>query len=73
MLLQMILFHNFLWLNDIPLCVCVYMCVCVCVCVCVYTHHVFICSSVDGHLGDLEYMYIFELWFSSGICQGMGL
>ena len=25
------------------------MCVCVCVCVCVY--HVFVCSSVDEHLG----------------------
>ena len=70
MLLQMILFHSFLLLNDIPLCVCLYIYMCVCVCVCVY---IFIYSFVDGHLGDLEYMYIFELWFSSGICQGMGL
>ena len=29
------------------------MCVCVCVCarVCVYIHHIFIHSSIDGHLG----------------------
>ena len=42
MLLQMALFHSFLWLSNIP--------VCVCVCVCV--HHIFfICSSVNEHLG----------------------
>ena len=44
MLLQMALFHSFLWLSSIPLCD-----VCVCVCVCVY-HIFFIYSSVDGHL-----------------------
>ena len=36
MLLQMALFHSFLWLSNIPH---TYMC------------HVFIHSSVDGHLG----------------------
>ena len=36
MLLQMALFHSFLWLSNIP------VCVCVCVCVCVYTPHVFL-------------------------------
>ena len=42
MLLQMALFHSFLWLSSIPLCVCV----------CVCAHHIFfIHSSVDGHLG----------------------
>ena len=64
MLLQMALFHSFLWLSSIPLCVymCVCMCVCVCVCVCVYTHthththihtyHIFfIHLSVNGHFG----------------------
>ena len=40
MLLQMVLFHSFLWLGDIP------FCVCVCVCI-----HIFIHSSVDGHVG----------------------
>ena len=43
MLLQILLFHSFLWLSSIPLCVCV------CVCVCVY-HIFFIYSSVNGHL-----------------------
>ena len=42
MLLQMALFHSFLWLGNIPFCVCV--------CVCVY-HIFFIHSSVDGYLG----------------------
>ena len=35
MLLQMALFHSFLWMSSIPLCVCVCVCVCVCLCVCV--------------------------------------
>ena len=48
MSLQMALFHLFLWLRTVPLCVCV----CVHVCACVYTHHIFfIHSSVNGHLG----------------------
>ena len=41
MLLQLAIFHPFLWLSNIPLYVCVY----------IYTHHIFIHSSVDGHLG----------------------
>ena len=47
MLLQMALFHSFLWLSSIPLHVCV------CVCVCVYTHThppIIIHSSVDERL-----------------------
>ena len=36
MLLQIALFHSFLWLSNIPLCVCVY-------------HIYFIHSSVNGH------------------------
>jgi len=59
MLLQMSLFHSFLWVSNIPVCVCVcvyhtffiHSSVCVCVCVCVCIHTVFIHSSVDGHLG----------------------
>ena len=51
MLLQMALFH-FLWLSSIPLCVCV------CVCVCVCTHYIFICSSIDGHLGCFHVLAI---------------
>ena len=43
--------HSFLCLSSIPLCVCVCVCVCLCVCVWVCTHHIFIHSSVDGHLG----------------------
>ena len=49
MLQQMAVFHSFLGLSNIPLCVCA--CVCVCVCVCVYTHHIFLIQlSVDEHL-----------------------
>ena len=36
MLLQIVLFHSFLWLSDIPLCI--------------YIYHIFIHSSVDGDL-----------------------
>ena len=43
MLLQMALFHSFLWLSNIPLYMCVYVCVCV-------SHIFFIHSSVNGHL-----------------------
>ena len=47
MLLQMSLFHPFLWLSNIPLCVCV--------CVCVIHTQIYITSfltiSVNGHLG----------------------
>ena len=59
MLLQMAIFHSFLWLSNIPLYVYIYVCVCVCVCVCVYTHHIsFIQSSVDGHLGCFHVLAI---------------
>ena len=52
MLLQMALFHSFLWLSNIPLCVCV----CVCVYIYIYVSHIFLVyipihSSIDGHLG----------------------
>ena len=48
MLLQMALFHSFLWLSNISVCVCV----CVCLCVYMYTHHIFLTHlSVSGHLG----------------------
>ena len=40
MWLQITLFHSFLWLNNIP--VCVYICLC---------HIFFIHSSINGHLG----------------------
>ena len=52
MLLQMALFHSFLQLSSIPLCVCV-------VSVCVYTNHTFfIHSSVDEHLGCFHILSI---------------
>ena len=41
MLLQMVVFHSFLWLSSIPMSVCMRVC----------THHIFIHSSVSGHLG----------------------
>ena len=65
MLLQMALFHSFLWLNSIPFCVCMY--VCVCVCIYIYRererererHHIFfIHSSADGHLGCFHVLAI---------------
>ena len=47
MLLQMALFHSFLWLNNIPLYIYI------------YTHHIFfIRSSVDGHLGCFHVLAI---------------
>ena len=45
MVLQMAVFHSFLWLSNIP-CVCV----CVCVCVCLISSIFFILSAVNGHL-----------------------
>ena len=35
-IVEMTIFHAFLWLSSIPVCVC--LCVCVCVCVCVFVH-----------------------------------
>ena len=46
MLLQMALFHSFLWLSSIPLCVCVYTHT--------HTHHISIHFSVSGHLGSFH-------------------
>ena len=71
MLLQMALFHSFLWLILHE-----YVCVC---------HIFFIRSSVNYYLGclhgltivntsaTLECMYHFELWFSLDIYLGVGL
>ena len=49
-------------------------------------HIIFIHSSVDGYLGcfcvldiansaevNVGFIYLFELWFSLGLCLGMGL
>ena len=48
MLLQMALFHSFLWLSNIPLDI--------------YTHHIFfIHSSVDGHL-DWKYSFLMSIY-----------
>ena len=73
MLLQVALFHSFLWLSNIPLYI--------------YIYHSFLTySSVDGHLDcfhvlaivksaavNIRCMYYFELWFSQGICLVVGL
>ena len=45
MLLQMTLFHPYLWLSNMPL----YICVCVCMCVHIHTCHIFI-NSFDEYL-----------------------
>ena len=65
---------------------CVHIYICVCVCVCVYTHHIFIHSSIDRHLGwfhvlaivnsasvNIGCIYVFEQVFSLSICLGVGL
>ena len=55
MLLQMALFHSFLWLSSIPLCVCV------CVCICIYTHIpplLYLSSVADKHLGCFHVLAI---------------
>ena len=60
MLLQMAIFHSFLWLSCIPLCVCVRVCVCV--------YHIFIHSSVDGYLGCFHVLAIIN---SAGVNIGV--
>ena len=67
MLLQMALFHSFLWLSSIPF---------------VYLYHIFIHPSLDGHLGCFHVlalvsiaalnMYLFEIVFSRYM-PGVGL
>ena len=74
----MALFHSFLWMNNIPLCVCV--------CVCVYTPHLypFICGWTLRLLPYLGYCkqccceywcacIFLELVFFLDLCPGMGL
>ena len=52
MLLQMALFHSFLWLSNISFCVCVCVCVYIYLSIYIYISHIFfIHSSVDRHLG----------------------
>ena len=78
MLLQMALFHSFLWLSSIPLCI--YTCVCVCVCVyhiffihlliVVCFHGLVIVNSASMNTGC---MYVFKLQFCLDICPGVGL
>ena len=60
MLLQMTLFHSFLWLNIFPLCVCV------CVFVCVY--QIFTQSSVDGHIGFFPCLGYYSAARTLGLC-----
>ena len=50
MLLQVAIFHSFLLLSNIPLCVC--LCLCVFMYIYIYINHIFfIQSAVSGHLG----------------------
>ena len=53
MSLQMALFYYFLWPSS-PL----HMCMCVYIHVCVYLFHIFICSSVGGHLACFHILTI---------------
>ena len=85
MLLQMALFHSFLWLSNIPLCVCVCACARAHTHTHTHTHHIFfIHSSVD--LGCFRVLavvniaamnigaFLFELEFLSfpDMCPGVG-
>ena len=57
MLLQMAMFHSFLWLTNGP--VCVYVCILMCECDCVCVYHVFLSQlSVDGHLGCFHVLVV---------------
>ena len=59
MLLQMALFHSFLWMSSIPLCVCVCVCVCMCTHTHTHTHYIFfIHSCIDTHLGCFHVLTI---------------
>ena len=88
MLLQMTIFHSFLGLSNIPLCVYVYVCVCVCMSLCMHTHDLFLShSSVDGHLDSFHILAIVNsaamnievhvsfqiVEFFSDICSKVGL
>ena len=52
MLLQMLRFRSFLWLNNIPLYICI------CICICTHTHTLFIYASIHGHLGSFHILTI---------------
>ena len=85
----MALLHFFFWLSGILLYVCVCACIYIYIYIYthIHTHHFFcIHLSVNGHLGcflalaivdsvavNTEYMYLFQLGFSPGICPGVGL
>ena len=64
MLLQMTLFHSFLWLNNSPLCVGV----CVHVCVYIKYYSFFTHSSVDGHF---DCFYVLAVVDSAAVNIGM--
>ena len=77
MLLQVALFHSFLWL-----CVCVCVCVCVCIhipylLVCIYTYHIFLIRlSVSERLGYFHVLAIVNsaaMNIGMHVCLGVGL
>ena len=47
MVLQMVVFHSFSWLSNIP---CVYICVCVYIYVCIYIYIKYLTSSLSLQL-----------------------
>ena len=61
MLLQMALFHSFLWLNNIRVCVCLWLNN-IPVCVCVYT-----ISSLSVHLSMVASMLINSAAMNTGV------